>query len=99
LATFKLGSLFYCLVLDTIPLPKNIMNNISPYEYLLGFATFGTLISAIDMIDTLRVFILVLTALGTLIKFIEQVNKSKESIKGVICYIKELPNLWKKKEK
>ena len=75
------------------------MNHISPYDYILGFASITALISIIDMIDTLRLFILVLTALGTLIKFIEQLNKSKDSLKGIIYYIKELPTKWKKNKK
>lgn len=72
------------------------MNHLSPYEYILGFASLTALVSIIDMIETLRLFILILTALGTLIKLIEQVYKSKDSLLKTTILIK---NLWKPKNK
>jgi hypothetical protein len=56
------------------------MSHLSPYDYILGFASVTALVSLIDMIDTLRFFILLLTAIGTLIKVIEQWYKSKHAL-------------------
>lgn len=73
------------------------MNHVTPYEYLLGFAAIGTLISAIEMADALRLIILVLTAIGTVIKLIEQVYKSKESLSSFINSIcTNCRKIWKK---
>lgn len=95
MAAFKLGSLFYCLVLDTTPLPNHIMK--TPYEHLLGIVTLGTLFSAIAMIDTLKLIILIFTAIGTVIKLIEQAYKSRESLTHFINLIcKTCTKIWKK---
>jgi hypothetical protein len=56
------------------------MSHLSPYDYILGFASVTALVSLIEMIDTLRFFILLLTAVGTLIKVIEQWYKSKQAL-------------------
>ena len=69
------------------------MNNLSPYDYILGFASISALVSIIDMIDTLKLFILILTAIGTLIKVIEQIKNSKETLLSVW---KPIVNLWNK---
>ena len=69
------------------------MNHLSPYDYILGFASVTALVSIIDMIDTLRLFILILTAIGTLIKVIEQIKNSKETLLSVW---KPIINIWNK---
>jgi hypothetical protein len=69
------------------------MNHLSPYDYILGFASVTALVSIIDMIDTLKLFILILTAIGTLIKVIEQVKNSKETLLSVW---KPIINIWNK---
>jgi hypothetical protein len=69
------------------------MNHLSPYDYILGFASVTALVSIIDMIDTLKLFILILTAIGTLIKVIEQIKNSKETLLSVW---KPIANLWNK---
>ena len=69
----------------------------SPYEHLLGIVTLGTLFSAIAMIDTLKLIILIFTAIGTLIKLIEQAYKSRESLSHFIDLITKYPQkIWKK---
>jgi hypothetical protein len=69
------------------------MNHLSPYDYILGFASVTALVSIIDMIDTLKLFILILTAIGTLIKVIEQIKNSKETLLSVW---KPIINIWNK---
>lgn len=69
----------------------------TPYEHLLGIVTLGTLFSAIAMIDTLKLIILIFTAIGTLIKLIEQSYKSRESLSHFIDLVKKYPQkIWKK---
>lgn len=69
----------------------------TPYEHLLGIVTLGTLFSAIAMIDTLKLIILIFTAIGTLIKLIEQAYKSRESLSHFIDLITKYPQkIWKK---
>jgi hypothetical protein len=65
------------------------MSHLSPYDYIIGFASVTALVSLIDMIDTLRFFILLLTAVGTLIKVIEQFYKSKDSLNSLKSNIEE----------
>lgn len=72
------------------------MNHLSPFEYILGFASITALISIIDMVETLRLFILILTAIGMVFKLIEQYQKSKTSLSSFVSDIKEQ---WKKLRK
>lgn len=72
------------------------MNHVSPFEYILGFASITALISIIDMVETLRLFILILTAIGMVFKLIEQYQKSKPSLASFVSDIKEQ---WKKLRK
>lgn len=73
------------------------MNHVTPYEYILGFASLSALISIIDMIDTLKLIILIFTAIGTIIKLIEQVYKSRESLSHFIGLVKKSSiTIWKK---
>lgn len=72
------------------------MNHLSPFEYILGFASITALISIIDMVETLRLFILILTAIGMVFKLIEQYQKSKPSLSSFVSDIKEQ---WKKLRK
>lgn len=72
------------------------MNHLSPFEYILGLASITALISIIDMVETLRLFILILTAIGMVFKLIEQYQKSKPSLSSFVSDIKEQ---WKKLRK
>lgn len=72
------------------------MNDLSPFEYILGLASITALISIIDMVETLRLFILILTAIGMVFKLIEQYQKSKPSLTSFVSDIKEQ---WKKLRK
>lgn len=72
------------------------MNHLSPFEYILGFASITALLSIIDMVETLRLFILILTAIGMILKLIEQYQKSKPSLKSFVTDLKEQ---WKKLRK
>jgi hypothetical protein len=74
------------------------MNHLSPYDYILGFASVTALVSIIDMIDTLRLFILLVTAIGTLIKLIDQINQSKHSLINATQKIKDIWNKLKTKK-
>jgi hypothetical protein len=76
------------------------MNHLSPYDYILGFASVTAVVSIIDMIDTLRLFILLATAVGTAIKLIAQIRQSKEDLMDVWGRVKNVSNyfvnIWNK---
>jgi predicted membrane protein len=69
------------------------MNHLSPYDYIIGFASVTALVSIIEMIDTLRFLILLLTFVATLIKAIEQWYKSREAI---TAFTQNIIEKWKK---
>lgn len=70
-----------------------ISDHISPYDYILGLTSITVFISLIDMIDTLRFSILLITFIATLLKAIEQYQKSRGHLSSFIISIKES---WKK---
>lgn len=53
------------------------MNHIPPFEQVLGLGIIGTLASILDMNEALRFLILLLTAVGIIIKTWEQIKKSE----------------------
>jgi hypothetical protein len=62
------------------------MHHVPPFEQVLGLGIIGTLASVIDMNESLKFLILLLTFLGLIIKLWEQVKKSEyflEDIKGI----------------
>lgn len=62
------------------------MHHVPPFEQVLGLGIIGTLASVIDMNESLKFLILLLTFLGLIIKVWEQVKKSEyflEDIKGI----------------
>ncbi len=62
------------------------MHHVPPFEQVLGLGIIGTLASIIDMNESLKFLILLLTFVGLIIKVWEQVKKSEfflEDIKGI----------------
>lgn len=53
------------------------MSNIPPFEQILGLGIIGTLASIVDMNESLKFLILILTFLGLVIKLWEQIKKSE----------------------
>jgi hypothetical protein len=65
------------------------MNHISPFEQVLGLGIIGTLASIMNMNESLKFLILILTFVGMVIKIWEQVKKSEH-------FLPDLKKLWNK---
>jgi len=62
------------------------MHHVPPFEQVLGLGIIGTLASIIDMNESLKFLILLLTFVGLIIKLWEQVKKSEfflDDVKGI----------------
>jgi hypothetical protein len=68
------------------------MSHIPPFEQVLGLGVIGTLASIIDMNESLKFLILLLTFLGLIIKLWEQIKKSE-------FFLEDLKKLWAKFKK
>lgn len=65
------------------------MSHIPPFEQVLGLGIIGTITSVMNMNETLKFLILILTFLGLIIKIWEQIKKSEFFLNDVI-------NIWRK---
>jgi hypothetical protein len=65
------------------------MSHIPPFEQVLGLGIIGTLASILDMNEALRFLILVLTAVGIIIKTWEQIKKSE-------YFLDDIKKMWAK---
>jgi hypothetical protein len=65
------------------------MHHVPPFEQVLGLGIIGTLASVIDMNESLKFLILLLTFLGLIIKLWEQVKKSE-------YFLEDIKKLWAK---
>ena len=70
----------------------NEMNNIPPFEQVLGLGVIGTLASIIDMNESLKFLILLLTFLGLIVKLWEQIKKSQ-------YFLEDIKKFWAKFKK
>ena len=70
----------------------NEMSHIPPFEQVLGLGVIGTLASIIDMNESLKFLILLLTFLGLIIKLWEQIKKSE-------FFLEDIKKLWAKFKK
>jgi hypothetical protein len=68
------------------------MSHIPPFEQVLGLGIIGTLASILDMNEALRFLILLLTAVGIIIKTWEQIKKSE-------YFLDDIKKLWAKIKK
>jgi hypothetical protein len=68
------------------------MSHIPPFEQVLGLGIIGTLASILDMNEALRFLILLLTAVGIIIKTWEQIKKSE-------YFLNDIKKLWAKIKK
>ncbi len=68
------------------------MSHIPPFEQVLGLGLIGTLASIIDMNESLKFLILLLTFLGLIIKLWEQIKKSE-------YFLEDIKKLWAKFKK
>lgn len=80
-----------CLIFDK-RLAINEMSHIPPFEQVLGLGVIGTLASIIDMNESLKFLILLLTFLGLIIKLWEQIKKSE-------YFLEDIKKLWNKFKK
>lgn len=65
------------------------MSHIPPFEQVLGLGIIGTLASILDMNEALRFLILLLTAVGIIIKTWEQIKKSE-------YFLDDIKKIWTK---
>jgi len=65
------------------------MHHIPPFEQVLGLGIIGTLASVIDMNESLKFLILLLTFVGLVVKLWEQIKKSE-------FFLKDIQGIWKK---
>lgn len=68
------------------------MNHVPPFEQVLGLGLIGTLASIIDMNESLKFLILLLTFLGLIVKLWEQIKKSE-------FFLEDIKKLWAKFKK
>jgi hypothetical protein len=68
------------------------MHHIPPFEQVLGLGIIGTLASIIDMNESLKFLILLLTFVGLVIKLWEQIKKSE-------YFLEDIKKLWAKFKK
>ena len=65
------------------------MNHVPPFEQVLGLGLIGTLASIIDMNESLKFLILLLTFLGLIVKLWEQIKKSE-------FFLEDIKKMWAK---
>ncbi len=65
------------------------MHHVPPFEQVLGLGIIGTLASIIDMNESLKFLILLLTFVGLVVKLWEQIKKSE-------FFLKDIQGIWKK---
>jgi hypothetical protein len=65
------------------------MHHVPPFEQVLGLGIIGTLASIIDMNESLKFLILLLTFLGVIIKLWEQIKKSE-------FFLNDIKGIWSK---
>jgi hypothetical protein len=65
------------------------MHHVPPFEQVLGLGIIGTLASIIDMNESLKFLILLLTFVGLVVKLWEQIKKSE-------FFLKDIQAIWKK---
>jgi hypothetical protein len=65
------------------------MHHVPPFEQVLGLGIIGTLASVIDMNESLKFLILLLTFVGLVVKLWEQIKKSE-------FFLKDIQGIWKK---
>lgn len=68
------------------------MSHIPPFEQVLGLGLIGTLASIIDMNESLKFLILLLTFLGLIVKLWEQIKKSE-------FFLEDIKKMWAKFKK
>ena len=65
------------------------MHHVPPFEQVLGLGIIGTLASIIDMNESLKFLILLLTFVGLVVKLWEQIKKSE-------FFLKDIQAIWRK---
>jgi hypothetical protein len=65
------------------------MHHVPPFEQVLGLGIIGTLASIIDMNESLKFLILLLTFVGVVIKLWEQIKKSE-------FFLNDIKKIWSK---
>jgi hypothetical protein len=65
------------------------MSNIPPFEQVLGLGVIGAVTSVMNMNETLKFLILILTFLGLIVKLWEQIKKSE-------FFLNDVKIIWRK---
>jgi hypothetical protein len=65
------------------------MSNIPPFEQVLGLGVIGAVTSVMNMNESLKFLILILTFLGLIVKLWEQIKKSE-------FFLNDVKNIWRK---
>lgn len=65
------------------------MSHIPPFEQVLGLGIIGAITSIMNMNETLKFLILILTFLGLVIKLWEQIKKSE-------FFLNDIKKIWLK---
>lgn len=65
------------------------MNHIDPFDYVIGLAVIGSMVSMMDINEVIRLLILLFTLIMIIIKTWEQIKKSEH-------FLTDIKALWKK---
>lgn len=65
------------------------MSNIPPFEQVLGLGVIGAVTSVINMNESLKFLILLVTFIGVIVKLWEQIKKSE-------FFLNDVVNIWRK---
>jgi hypothetical protein len=64
------------------------MSHIPPFEQVLGLGVIGAVTSVINMNESLKFLILLVTFIGVIVKLWEQIKKSE-------FFLNDLKNIWR----
>jgi hypothetical protein len=64
------------------------MSHIPPFEQLLGLGVIGAVTSVINMNESLKFLILLVTFIGVIVKLWEQIKKSE-------FFLNDVKNIWR----
>lgn len=65
------------------------MNHIEPFDYVIGLAVIGSMVSMMDINEVIRLLILLFTLIMIIIKTWEQIKKSEH-------FLTDIKALWMK---
>lgn len=63
------------------------MNHIEPFDYVIGLAVIGSMVSMMDINEVIRLLILLFTLIMIIIKTWEQIKKSEH-------FLTDIKSIW-----